>query len=61
MKKLVYLVAIGLLLYSCSSKPHYVIKGKIEGSDSVTFYIQKRDAGKIVSIDSAVSKKDHLQ
>jgi peroxiredoxin len=57
MKKLAYLVAIGLLLYSCSSKPHYVVKGKIEGSDSVTFYLQKRDAGKIISIDSAVSKK----
>jgi peroxiredoxin len=57
MKKLVYLVVIGLILYSCSSKPHYVIKGKIEGSDSITFYIQKRDAGKIVSIDSAVSRK----
>jgi peroxiredoxin len=42
---------------SCSSKPHYTIKGKIDGSDSVTFYLQKKDAGKIVTIDSAVSKK----
>jgi peroxiredoxin len=41
---------------SCSSNPHYVIKGKIEGSDSLTFYLQKRDAGKILTIDSAVSK-----
>lgn len=57
MKKIISLIVAVVLLYSCSSKPHYVVKGKIEGSDSVTFYLQKRDAGKIVSIDSAVSKK----
>ena len=57
MKKIVSLIVIVVLLYSCSSKPHYVVKGKIEGSDSVTFYLQKRDAGKIISIDSAVSRK----
>ncbi len=38
-------------------KPHYVVKGKIDGSDSITFYLQKRDAGKTITIDSAVSKK----
>jgi peroxiredoxin len=42
---------------ACSSEPHYVVKGKIEGSDSITFYLQKRDAGKTVTIDSAISKK----
>lgn len=42
---------------SCSSKPHYTVKGKIEGSDSIKFYLQKKDAGKTVTIDSAVSKK----
>ena len=46
-----------LLLSSCSSKPHYTVKGKIDGSDSITFYLQKREAGKTVSIDSAVSRK----
>jgi peroxiredoxin len=57
MKKITYLLAISLLLASCSTEPHYVVKGKIEGSDSITFYLQKRDAGKIIKIDSAVSKK----
>jgi len=56
MKKLIYLF-VGSILLSCSSKPHYTVNGKIEGSDSITFYLQKRDAGKMVSIDSAVSKK----
>jgi len=57
MKKIIYLLVISLLMASCSSKPHYVVKGKIEGSDSITFYLQKREAGKTVNIDSAVSKK----
>ena len=44
-------------MVSCTSKPHYVVKGKIDGSDSITFYLQKRDAGKTITIDSAVSRK----
>jgi peroxiredoxin len=57
MKKSIYLFVMIMLIAACSSEPHYVVKGKIEGSDSITFYLQKRDAGKIVNIDSAVSKK----
>jgi peroxiredoxin len=57
MKKLMYLLVIAVILGACSSEPHYVIKGKIAGSDSITFFIQKREAGKYVTIDSAVSKK----
>jgi peroxiredoxin len=56
MKKLIYLF-IGAIMVSCTSKPHYTVIGKIEGSDSITFYLQKREAGKTISIDSAVSKK----
>ncbi len=57
MKKSIYLFLVVSLVVSCTSKPHYVVKGKIDGSDSITFYLQKRDAGKTVTIDSAVSKK----
>jgi peroxiredoxin len=57
MKKVIYLFVIVAIMSSCSSKPHYTVKGKIAGSDSITFYLQKREAGKIVSIDSAVSRK----
>jgi peroxiredoxin len=57
MKKIVYLFSVVLILASCSTKNQYVVKGKIEGSDSITFYIQKREAGKVVNIDSAVSHK----
>lgn len=57
MKKSILLFLVISILISCTSKPHYVVKGKIEGSDSITFYLQKRDAGKTITIDSAVSKR----
>jgi peroxiredoxin len=57
MKKVIYLVIVCLIISSCTSKPHYVVTGKIAGSDSITFYLQKREGGKIVSIDSAISRK----
>jgi peroxiredoxin len=57
MKKSIYILAIMLLLISCSSEPHYVIKGKIAGTDGNTFYLQKRESGRMVNIDSAVAVK----
>jgi len=58
MKKISFLlVIITVLMAACSSAPHFIVKGKIEGSDSITFYLQKRDAGKTLTIDSAISKK----
>lgn len=57
MKKFIYLFTITILFAACTSETGYVVKGKIEGSDTITFYLQKREAGKLVNIDSAVSKK----
>jgi peroxiredoxin len=57
MKRIIYFIALTVIITACSSKPTYVIKGNIEGSDSLTFYLQKRDAGKVIAIDSAVSRK----
>ncbi|HLN19934.1 MAG TPA: redoxin domain-containing protein [Bacteroidales bacterium] len=57
MRNSVYLVIIALIAWSCSSEPKYVVKGNIEGSDSIMFYLQKREGGQTVNIDSAVSKK----
>lgn len=54
---MIYLFLLGTIISSCSTKPHYIVKGMIDGSDSVTFYLQKREAGKSVSIDSAVSHR----
>lgn len=57
MKNFVYLLVTVSILSACSSKPHFVVKGRIDGSDSITFLLQKREAGKIITIDSAVSIK----
>ena len=57
MKKSVYLLLVILILAACTSRPHYTVTGKIAGSDSIMFYLQKRDAGKTISIDSAISRK----
>ena len=56
MKKNIFLFLIILLFVSCTSKPHYVVKGKIDGSDSIIFFLQKRDAGKTITLDSMISK-----
>ncbi len=56
MKELIYLIISGMVLASCSSEPRYLISGNIEGADSVTFLLQKRDGGRLVSIDSAVAR-----
>jgi peroxiredoxin len=44
-------------MISCSNEPHFTVNGKIEGADSITFLLQKREAGKTVTIDSVFSKK----
>jgi peroxiredoxin len=57
MKKLFFLPFIAIAIGACSSEPHYVINGQIDGADSVTFMLQKIEAGKIVTIDSAIAYK----
>ena len=60
MKNILYLLIFTVLISSCSTEPkgpHYVITGKVTGPDTVTVLLQKREAGKFVSLDSAVVKK----
>jgi peroxiredoxin len=57
MKKLIYLLIFPVVLAGCSTKPHYSVTGKIDGADTLTFLLQKNEAGKLVSIDSAVAHK----
>ena len=53
MRKIFYLSAITILIISCSSEPHYLIKGEIAGADGEMFYLRKRISGQSVIIDSA--------
>jgi peroxiredoxin len=57
MKRLMYLVFAAVIMAACSSEPHYVVNGKIDGADSVVFLLQKREAGQMVNIDSAIAQK----
>lgn len=61
MKRLFYLLATAIFIYSCSSEPHYTINGRIKGADSMTFLLQKREAGKLVVIDSAFTKNGNFR
>ncbi|OFY58084.1 MAG: hypothetical protein A2V50_02100, partial [Bacteroidetes bacterium RBG_19FT_COMBO_42_10] len=55
MKKMIYLI-VAVLMTGCSSEPEFVVKGNIQDSDSVTFMLQKREAGKFITLDSALSR-----
>ena len=57
MKRIIYLFVLIAFIAACNNEPHYTVKGEIDGSDSVTFLIQKREEGRTVTIDSALSKK----
>ncbi len=56
MQKLIYLFVLLIFMVACNNKPHFTVTGKIAGSDSVTFLLQKREANKTVTIDSVFSK-----
>jgi peroxiredoxin len=57
MKNYLFGLIIIMVLAGCTSSPHYTITGKIDGSDSVTFFLQKREDGKLITLDSAMSVK----
>ncbi len=61
MKKAYAFLISAIIVVSCSSGPQYKITGKIEGADNVTFLLQKRADGKLVTIDSAVSKNGNFK
>jgi peroxiredoxin len=53
MNKLIYLFIAVILVASCKpGEPHYTIRGKIAGADSITFILQKRVAGETITLDS---------
>jgi Peroxiredoxin len=57
MKKVIYLIVLAAFIAGCNSQPHFVVKGNITGSDSLTFLLQKRGPTRYITIDSVVSKK----
>ncbi|MDT8401810.1 MAG: TlpA disulfide reductase family protein [Bacteroidales bacterium] len=53
MKKLFLFSMVTALIISCSSDPRYVVEGELEGMDEGMIYLQKRESGQFVTIDSA--------
>jgi len=56
MKRIFNVFVIVAIVAGCTSEPHFVVKANLQGSDSLTFFLQKRGQGKLITIDSAVSK-----
>ncbi|MCD4770249.1 MAG: AhpC/TSA family protein [Bacteroidales bacterium] len=54
MERLFYLFAITVIVFSCSSEEQYVIRGTFEGGTDKTLFLQKRESGSWVKIDSVV-------
>jgi len=56
MKRLSYFL-LAALITGCSTGPKFEITADILNSDSVNFLLQKREAGKFITLDSALSRK----
>jgi len=54
MKKLSLLALVIAIIVSCTSDPKYVVQGELEGMDEGMAYLQKRESGEFVIIDSAM-------
>ncbi len=58
MKRIVYLFVLAAIVASCTSEPHFVVKGNIDGSDSLKFLLLKRGtSNKMDTLATATSKK----
>lgn len=54
MKKLFLLTLVIAFIVSCTSDPKYVVQGEVEGMEEGMAYLQKRESGEFVILDSAM-------
>lgn len=52
MRKLIYVIALVLFAFSCTTEPQYTITGALEGDAEGKVYLEKREAGEWISKDS---------
>jgi len=55
MIKMVHLLIFSLLITSCSSQKHFIIKAKIDGADNLPFVLEYREDGGYATIDTTTS------
>jgi len=53
MKKLLLITIAISILASCSNDPAYIVEGELDGIETGMVYLQKRETGKFVKVDSA--------
>ena len=53
MKKLFLFSIVVALIIGCASHPRYIVEGELDGINNGTVYLQKRESGQFVKIDSA--------
>jgi len=53
MKKILLFALVVNLIMGCTSDPRYIVEGQLDGIDEGTVYLQKRESGQFVKIDSA--------
>lgn len=54
MKKLFVLFVAAILAVSCSNEPKYILSGELEGITEGQVFLQKRESGEMVKLDSAI-------
>jgi len=52
MRKFIYVIALVLFAFSCTTEPQYTITGALEGDAEGKVYLEKREAGEWISKDS---------
>ncbi len=53
MKKTLLFAIVVTLIMGCTSDPRYILEGQLDGIDQGTVYLQKRESGQFIKIDSA--------
>ena len=52
MKKLFLITLVVTIVVSCSTDPRYIVEGELEGVENGKVYLQKRQSGEFIKIDS---------
>ena len=53
MKKTLMFTIVVAFIMGCTSEPRYIVEGQLDGMDEGKVYLQKRESGQFVKIDSA--------
>jgi len=52
---------LAAIIFSCNPEPSYLITGELEGAEGKTIYLQKREGGNWLKMDSVIITNDFFQ